>query len=236
MSLENKINILFKQNNSIYESLLSKNIEYNRLVIDNNLSDDEKIKLLNIENESLKELSKKNRPHPPVKEERKQPIEKPIKIEEEDDDTYNDPVKKYNTITNMEEIKRAFFNKDYEVFENLVKEHDFKYFSADYKYSSDKDGSPEYIAKNLVKGFVRNMDDYRKYFLTCFRCYIEGTKKYKYPSLWIFNSNDKLEDVLGSLYEDFDFLEINDGEDLFKKIRKTDYDENSNLLEEAYVH
>ena len=235
MSLENKINSLIKQNNSIYESLLSKNVEYNRIIIDSNLSDEAKIKLLNTENESLKELVKKNRLPPPPKEEKKV-IEKPVKIEEED--TYNDPIKKYSVITNMEDIKRAFFNKDYELFENLVKEHNFKYFSANYKYASDKDGSPEYIARNLLKGFVRNMDDFRKYFLTCFRCYIESDKKYNYNSLWIFNSNDKLEDVLGSLYEDFDFLEINDGEDLLKKIRRTDYDENekTNLLEECYVH
>ena len=38
------------------------------------------------------------------------------------------------------------------------------------------------------------------------------------------------------LYDDFDFLEVNNVEDLLKKIRKTDYDENSNLLEESYVH
>ena len=235
MSLENKINSLIKQNNSIYESLLSKNVEYNRIIIDSNLSDETKIKLLNTENESLKELVKKNRLPPPPKEE-KNVIGKPVKIEEED--TYNDPIKKYSVITNMEDIKRAFFNKDYELFENLVKEHNFKYFSANYKYASDKDGSPEYIARNLLKGFVRNMDDFRKYFLTCFRCYIESDKKYNYFSLWIFNSNDKLEDVLGSLYEDFDFLEINDGEDLLKKIRRTDYDENekTNLLEDCYVH
>jgi len=230
MSLD-KIASLIKQNNSIYESLLSKNIEYNRIVINTNLSDETKIKLLTTENESLKELIKKNKPQPQQKE------EKHIKKEEiEEEDNYDEPNKKYSTITNMEDIKRAFFNKDYELFENLVRQHDFKYFSANYKYSSDKDGSPEYIAKNLVKGFIRNMDDFRKYFLICFRCYIEGTKKYNYPSLWIFNSNDKLEDVLGSLYEDFDFLEINDGEDLIKKIRRTDYDENSNLLEESYVH
>jgi hypothetical protein len=236
MNSENKINTLSKQNNSIYESLLSKNVEYNRIVIDSNLDDETKIKLLITENENLKELSKKNRPVPPPKEEKK-PVEKIIKKEEiEEEDNYNDPIKKYSTITNMEDIKRAFFNKDYELFENLVKEHDFKYYSANYKYSSDKDGSPEYIAKNLIKGFVRNMDDFRKYFLTCFRCYIEGDKKYNYPSLWIFNSNDKLEDVLGNLYEDFDFLEINDGEDIFKKIRRTDYNESSNLLEESYLH
>jgi hypothetical protein len=234
MSLENKINSLIKQNNSIYESLLSKNIEYIRIAIDDNLSDDDKIKLLNTENNLLKELSKKNRP-PSLQKEQNIIIEKPIKIEDEEDN-YNEPIKKYNTITNMEDIKRAFFNKDYELFENLVKEHNFKYFTANYKYSSDKDGSPEYIAKNLVKGFVRNMDDFRKYFLTCFRCYIKEDKKYIYPSLWIFNSNDKLEDVLGSLYEDFDFIEINDNNNLLKKIQRTDYDENSNLLEESYVH
>lgn len=38
---------------------------------------------------------------------------------------------------------------------------------------TDKNEEEEEIfsAKNLLKGFVRNFDDYRKYFMICFRCW-----------------------------------------------------------------
>lgn len=72
----------------------------------------------------------------------------------------------------MEDIKRAFFNKEYDTFETLIKQHPLRYYRASYNYASDKDGAPEFVAKNLVKGFVRNLDDFRKYFITGFRCFL----------------------------------------------------------------
>ena len=143
-----------------------------------------------------------------------------------------------STITNLEDIKRAFFNKEYDTFETLIKPHPLKYYRASYNYASDKDGAPEFVAKNLVKGFVRNLDDFRKYFITGFRCFSDvdesGLKKYSYPSMWIVNSNDKLEDIIGSLYEDFTFSEENDVDVFLRDFRKLD--DVDNLLDEAYLH
>ena len=60
---------------------------------------------------------------------------------------------------------------------------------------------------------------------------------YSYPSYWIVNSEDPLEKIIGSLYEDFEFTEINEnGKDNFyiefQKIKIED----ESLITEAYVH
>ena len=250
----NTIQNLTNQNNSIYNSLCAKNIAFARSEINDNMSVEEMIDILTIENKALKELSKNNKPVQ-VKEPKKQPIvqnetKKENKKGDNDEDennkeeSYEDPVKKFSTITNLEDIKRAFFNGEYEQFETLIKTQvGLKYYRSTYNYASDKDGCPDFIAKNLVKGFVRNLDDFRKYFIIAFRCFKheeDGIKKYSYPSLWILNSNDKLENIIGSLYEDFTFVEEEIDISLFlhdfRKINVDNENDDTNLLDEAYLH
>ena len=236
LNLENKLKNLIKQNDSIYNSLLAKNILFERVNINDELSIDDKIIFLSEENEKLKNISKNNRPHPEVKVPKPQlviEIKKNI-LEDDDEEENYEPVKKnFNTITNMEDIKRSFFNKDYQLFNELVKNFNFKYYRADYKYSSEKDGSPEFIAKNLVKGFVRNLDDYRKYFMICFRCQKNNNNSYSYPSLWIVNSSDDIKDIIESIYDDYIYKEEVDIEKFLEDIQKVD---DENCIEEAYVH
>lgn len=247
----NNIIALQNQNNSIYNSLISKNVSFTRFAISDLFTDEVKLEILLKENAALKELSKNNRPPPQIKEKKEQPkTNKKVEDEHKDknkdlseidndkEESFEDPVKKFSTITNLEDIKRAFFNKEYDTFETLIKPHPLKYYRASYNYASDKDGAPEFVAKNLVKGFVRNLDDFRKYFITGFRCFSDvdesGLKKYSYPSMWIVNSNDKLEDIIGSLYEDFTFSEENDIDVFLWDFRKLD--DVDNLLDEAYLH
>lgn len=238
LTLENKIKNLVKQNDSIYNSLLLKNISFERITINDEISDDDKIILLSEENEKLKNISKSNRP-PPVVKSTKQTIVETKKNEkdekdvcDEEEENYEIPKKSFTTITNMEDIKRSFFNKDYSLFNQLIKNFNFKFYRAEYKYSSDKDGSPEFIAKNLVKGFVRNLDDYRKYFIVSFRCYKNGNN-YNYPSLWIVNSNDNIKDIIESIYDDYIYKEDNDIDNFLNDFQKV---EDENCIEELYVH
>jgi hypothetical protein len=234
MDTENKIKNITKQNDSIYTSLVSKNIEFTRSDISSVSDNNEKLEILMDENLKLKELSKSARPPPVIKEKVLSIIkEKVPEIHEEE--SYEEPQKKFDTITNMEDMKRAFFSKEYDVFETLIKDHNFKYYSADYKYSCDKDGVQTFIAKNLVKGFVRSLDDYRKYLLVCFRCFSSEHNTYTYPSLWIVNSNESLSEIIGSVYEDFNYTEISDIKDFLTKFRKIEVDDPL-LLDEGYVH
>ena len=239
-----------KQNDSIFTSLLAKNILFERIVIPEGVEEQEHLKLLNEENVMLKEVVKANKPPPQLKEVKPIVESKPNesktkenKDDDEEDEIYEEPVKKFDTITNMEDMKRAFFGGDYGVFEEQLKLHPFKLYKVGYKYNSDKDGVPEFSAKNLLKGFVRNFDDYRKYFMICFRCWKSQDKnEYKYDSFWISNTNEPIQNIIGSLWEDFEFEETSELDNfinMIKKIPETNEPEYVNgftCIGESYVH
>ena len=245
MSTESKIQMFTKQNDSIYTSLVARNIEFVRVDV-SSLHLDEKLNALIDENNKLKEVVKVNKPVPvPVPKEPKQvqvsqPKKQSVPKEEDDDETFEGVKQKFNTIVNMEDIKRAFCNKDYDNFETLVQPHPFKYYYAQYKYESDKDGSPEFVAKNLQRGFVRNLEDYRKYLFVCFRCVLTDQEKktYSYPSMWIVNSTEPLANIIGSLHEDFNFVEVEQPNlvQFMTTFRKINFDEFTNVIDELYAH
>ena len=264
MSTSKAIQSIQKQNDAIYSSLISKNIQFDRTIIPDEIDESEHFKLLGEENLRLKEVVKANKPVQPVqsvqsiqsiqvKEEKKKteqpkqdvkPKEKKSE-EDEEDETYEEPVKKFDTITNMEDMKRAFFGGEYGIFEEHLRAHPFKLYKVGYKYNSDKDGVPDFSAKNLLKGFVRNFDDFRKYFMICFRCWkAQGTIQYKYDSYWIVNSNEPIQNIIGSTWEDFEFEPVDDLEyfcNTIKKLSDIDADEpvyhdGYTCLAESYVH
>ena len=245
--MDNKINGLIKQNMAIYNSLKAKNVPDlgELLTVQSDLTFEEQTKLfddLTQENMRLKELSKQHKPPVQPKAEKPPVIQQPKKKEddEEEEDEIKEPVKQFDCITNLEEIKRAFFgceNNDYTQFNELVKAHEFKLYNVNYKYSSDKDGAPTFSAKNLVGGFIRNFDDLRKYFMICFRCIKHNTEPvtYSYPSYWIVNSNEPLQNIIGSLYDDFEFTLVTENDEFYKSMYKT-VTEDENLITEGYVH
>lgn len=240
--MENKLISLKKQNDNIYNSLVSRNILFERIIIQEDINDTEHLNLLNEENNKLKECVKNNKPEQlskPKETKQEQKKKNEEEKEKEDEDNYEDPIKKFDTITNMEELKRAFFNSEYEIFESQLKNNEFKYFKADYKFNSDKDNAPEFSAKNLLGGFVRNFDDFRKYFMICFRCWkIDSEEvKYEYNSLWIVNTNESINNVIGDVFaENFVFEEINDVDKLIEDFKKINDLENTNCIGESYVH
>jgi len=158
------------------------------------------------------------------------------------EETYEEPKINIPTITNMEDIKRAFFSNEYEQFTELIKQHNFTFYTAIYKYSSDNDGKPEFVAKNLVGGFIRNLEDFSKYFMICFRCY-KVEDNYYYPSFWIVNTKkeednvNQIQKVIGDLYNDFTFTAVNQYEinNFLKNIEKKINTDNE-LIAEKYLH
>ena len=211
------------------------------------MSLDEQLKLLIDENNKLKEIVKLNKPIV-VKvlvdkpKEDKPKVNKPKVLEDDDSDDYAKEVQpKFSTITNMEDIKRAFFSADYELFKNLLLQHQFKMYTGEYLYASDKDGAPDYSAKNLVKGMIRSFDDYRKYFMICFRCFQNqdnlSKMTYTYPSLWIVNSTDSINIIIGSVAEDYKLTEVSSENILdFLKLLEKLNEETPGLIAESYVH
>ena len=248
MSTESKIQMFTKQNDSIYASLVARNIEFARVDVSGLDNPDDKLNALVDENNKLKEVVKANKPAPVPKEPKPVPAPQPKKEsvpkeknpDDEEEETFEEVKPKFNTITNMEDIKRAFCNKEYENFESLVQPHPFKYYRVQYKYASDKDGAPEFVAKNLVRGFVRSLEDYRKYLFVGFRCVLTDSdnKIYSYPSMWIVNSTDSIASIIGSLHEDFEFVEVTPDNlaQFFIDFRKTNFDEPTNVVDELYAH
>lgn len=244
---------LQKQNDGMYSSLVSRNIPFERTVIPDG-TEEEHLKMLQEENSRLKQVINDNKPPPQPKQEKKKPEVQPPKKEtkpkeenneDDEEETYDEPVKKFDTIINMEELKRAFFNGDYMVFEEQIKSHPLKFYKVNYKFDSDKDGVPDFSAKNLLKGFVRNFDDYRKYFMICFRCWKnKHSANYKYDSFWIVNTNEPIPNIIGSMAEDFNFVETTDIDDFITQIKKlpeSDTDDpiwvdDYTCIGESYVH
>jgi hypothetical protein len=238
-----QLTIFQKQNEGIISSLKSKNIELSYEVIDESLPDEEKLEKYKALNVYLKDLSLKHRPPPPVKEEQKVKQEqKPKEQKPKDDDDEEELIKEtkptFSTVTNMEEIKRAFFSKEYKQAYELITAHPFKFYEAIYKYADDNIGKPDYAAKNLLRGFTQGLDDYRKYLMVCFRCILtdKDTRTYNYPSYWIVNSNDDLKEILGSLYDDYDFVSTSNIQDLLKQMEKNENEDDNSIIGEVYLH
>jgi hypothetical protein len=241
---------LLKQNDAIYNSLVSRGITFDRVVIKDDDGEEEKITLLTNENAQLKELVKANKPPPQPKKEKQPQIvqQKKIKETNKDDETddvdeYVEKVKSYSIIVNMENIKRFFFMNEIENFKEEIKMHNLEYYEANYRYNSDKDGAPEFSANNLLKGFGKKLENVRKYFMISFRCFKIGSN-YKYKSLWIVNTTDNIRDVIGDFYDDFDFVKIPNNEinNFLINIEKKMITDESPLIDgellinEVYIH
>lgn len=239
--MDKQIANLKKQNEGMETAFKNKGIEFTKLSIDN-MDIETELLLLKDYNTYLKGISLANRP-PPQDKPKEQQKSKETKSKEDDDEDENlkeaKPV--YSTITNMEDIKRAFFSKEYETACQLIKLQPFKFYKVNYKFSSDNTGRPSYIAKNLLRGFVQGLDDYRKYFMICFRCILinKETNEYMYPSYWIVNTNDDLNAVLGLVYNNFEFIAVKGEEAIDKMLKKMEKNEDENdetFIGEVYLH
>ena len=245
-SEEKQIANLKKQNDGMETAFKNKGIKFTKLSIDN-VDPETELLLLKDYNNYLKGISAANRPPAPVKEEK--PKVEAVKPKVENDEDAEDEVKEvkpvFSTITNMEDIKRAFFSKDYDTFNTLVRQQPFKFYKSWYKYSDDNNGKPSFVAKNLLRGFVQNLDDYRKYLMVCFRCIIapnsDKPTHYEYPAYWIVNSNDDLKTIIGSIYDDFEFFEVTSDDPerlviMLREMQKTENEDDTTLVGEAYLH
>lgn len=101
-------------------------------------------------NAYLTEIAKNNRPQLQAKKMLQLP-EKQMKFV---DDAPKEIKPVHSVVTNMGEIKRAFFNKDYETFVSSVKQP-FKFYGTNCRFSSDNNGRPGCVLKNLLHGLSR---------------------------------------------------------------------------------
>ena len=151
-----------------------------------------------------------------------------------DDEGHEEKKVTYSKIGNLESIKRAFCNKEFESFETLIQTQNppFTLYSAEYNDSSEYDGRPEFILVNKNKGFVQSMDEYRPYFYIAFSCH-KNDGKVCFNSYWIVNTSDSLDKVLGSDYESFKFKQVTDVKEFVNTFKTGG---NDNPISLAYLH
>lgn len=125
------------------------------------------------------------------------------------DDESSEKKVTYSKIGNLEGVKRAFCNNDFDAFKTLVKNQtpSFKLFTADYAYADEYQNKMDFMLQNKSKGFVQMMDDFRAYYFITFVCF-KKDGKVNFKSYWIVNSNDSFETVLGSDHESFKFTPV----------------------------
>ena len=212
-------------------------IESDTKSFENNLSENDSFEISNVANSQLNELSNSIKPVS-AKYDNQSSGDESIEIP---DEYTENTVSKFSTIMNMEKLKRALFNGEFDVFSQSVQGSNLKLYDVKYKYDSENDGKQSYMAGNLLRGFVRNFDEYRKYFLIAFRCIIVDPDKlkYEYPSVWIVNSLDPINEIIGSFTDDFEFVEVNktdqtEVKNYLQKFQKMYY--LNNMIDETFVH
>ena len=239
--MEKQIENLKKQNEGMETGFKNKGIQFTKLSIDS-VDLERELLFLKDYNEYLKNISKQNRPPPQEKPkvEETQAVNPTHNDNDDDDDIPKEVKPVYSTITNMEDIKRAFFSKEYDVAFALIKQQTFKFYKANYKYADDNTGRPSFVAKNLLRGFVQTLDDYRKYFMICFRCILinKEPNQYRYLSYWVVNTNDDLKTILGSTYDDYDFIQVQDegAYKMLERMKKNEDETDDYLIGEVYLH
>lgn len=146
---------------------------------------------------------------------------------------------KFEIINDLESLKRNFFNKEERCLDLLRTELDnnnYKYYVIEYNYSHTMFGKPEYMACNLMKGFVKRLDNYTKYLFGVFRCFNNKSNgDYIYISYILLNTPSSFTEILGNELDDFSFEEI-DSNRFMDKIIENSGENNLNLLDENYIH
>jgi len=240
--MSNQPEQLKKQNAGMYNNLVNSNIVFNRSVPSEAFSDEEVVKFDQEEKpqvmKAMQEFRKSQPKAPPKKKETQPPPQKKAKVADDAEADENEYVEKkpnYNTFNNMEDLKRAFFNNEIDTFIKMCREQKYLFFEGAYNYNSDMDGRPKFVATNLVSGFVRNLEDKRKYFLNCFRCYANEDGTYTYSSYWIVNTDASISEVTEKFSDDFTFTQVeNDGLDAF--LQKFQKSTEENMINEVYLH
>jgi len=144
---------------------------------------------------------------------------------------------KFEIINDLEPLKRNFFNKEERSLELLRTElNNYKFYVIKYNYSNSMFGKPEYMACNLMKGFIKRLDNYTKYLFGVFRCFTnESNGDYIYVSYILLNTPSSFTEIFGNVLDDFSFEEI-DGNKFIDKIIENTGENNLNLLDENYIH
>lgn len=100
-------------------------------------------------------------------------------------------------IGNLESVKRAFCNGDFNEFDKLIKSANppFVMFMGD---GGEENIPMEFIVRNRVAGFVQSLDKNTKWIFACFQAEPvadDSGNRYKFTSCWIVNTTTPIADL-----------------------------------------
>ena len=155
---------------------------------------------------------------------------------EEIEETYEEPVAKIPITVSLEPCKSKFFGDDLDGFKSELTNGKFKVFTSNYKYSDDYDGRPSFIINNLLNGFVKQLEDKRKYLFVGFRA-TKTDNKYTITGAWITNCTVPMADVVLDKYEDFNWtdVDVTNANDVTIVLQILDRTKDDNVLT-SYLH
>lgn len=154
----------------------------------------------------------------------------------EEEEVIQDIQVKLPTTANLEPLKSKFFTGDMEGFKTELTNGKFTAFMGKYNFDSDYDGSPQFVVKNLLNGFPRQLEDKRKYLFVAFRCVKNGsTSSYSITSVWVTNCTLPFNEVIPEKYDDFTWTPINLTGDLTSVMDLVMRSDDENVMT-AYLH
>ena len=125
-----------------------------------------------------------------------------------DDEVYEEPVAKFEITCSLEPIKKKFFEHNIDAFRTELTSNSYRAFLAEYSYSNDYEGSPQFVVNNFLNGFVQQLEQERKYLFMGFRC-VKDNFTYSIQSAWITNTKIPMSELIKDKYDYFIWRDLN---------------------------
>lgn len=124
-----------------------------------------------------------------------------------DEEYYSEPKIEFPTVGSLELCKKNFFDGNTIAFMEELRSNHFKIYFAEYKYVHDYEHKPSFIVDNLLRGFVQQLENKRKYLFVCFKC-LQKNGSYIIQAIWICNCPIPMEEIVSDKYDDFEWEEL----------------------------
>lgn len=155
-------------------------------------------------------------------------------------DTHTDTKKvaekkqKIGTIGNLYDLKKAFCNKEYKKFTEMLTDSETPFVLL--KATTDNtEFAMDFLATNRLNGYGQTFGDLVKWSFVCFKCYKLEGKEFSFVSYWIVNTTAPLEsiplDEKGFIFDAWNFTTTTSDE-LIKFFMDTE----DNLFDVSYTH
>ncbi len=153
------------------------------------------------------------------------------------EENYQDPEVKFPTTGSLEPCKSSFFTGDLILFMKELTSGKYRIYFTEYRYSSEYDGSPTFILDNLLRGFVQQLEEKRKYLFTGFKC-TKNINGYNISGIWITNCTLPMEQIAHGKYDDFEWeeLDANINAHSEKMLRVLQRESSTNVVATSYLH